>query len=468
MSKTSKAKKTATKKTTKKPKKETKKKATKPKKTLAKKPTPAKKPKKARSKKPKKVPAKKPKTTRAKKTPKTTKTSVEVIEKHMEKRLAKMRNERRLPPKVLNELSTKIKEHALTKKEFDEICDNVIASYEMSLVEPGEAVGTVAAQSIGEPGTQMTLRTFHYAGVAELSVTQGLPRLIEIVDARNNPSTPTMKIHLAQEIAGDRNEAKRIARDIEMVLVESVASNVSIDLLRQAIDIRLDPELMEDKGLTVESVAEAIQAKIKAKGEVETGNNVIFVYPANDTLADLQRLSEKIREVRVKGINDVTHVVIRKESGGYVLHTEGSNLQDALEIEGIDSHKVYTNNLREIYQVLGIEATRNAIIKEAMSVLNEQGMDVDVRHIILVADMMTADGAIRQIGRHGISGSKNSALARAAFEVTIKHLLGAGIAGTKDPLRGITENVILGQLIPLGTGSIDLLMTPSRSSKRKK
>jgi DNA-directed RNA polymerase subunit A" len=399
------------------------------------------------------------------------KTTTSALDKHMEKRFEKMREERRLPPRVMEELVTKVSNLGVTKKEFDDICDNVVDSYERSLVEPGEAVGTVAAQSIGEPGTQMTLRTFHYAGVAELSVTQGLPRLIEIVDARNNPSTPTMKIYLDTDIASDRNDARRIARDIEMVLVESVASNVSIDLLRQAIDIRLDPELMEDKGLTVEAVALAIEEKIKGKGEVEPGENVIFVYPANDTLAELQRLSEKIREVRVKGINDVTHVVIRKEPDGYILYTEGSNLQDALEVEGVNPHKIYTNNLREIYQVLGIEATRNAIIKEAMSVLNEQGMDVDVRHIILVADMMTADGNIRQIGRHGISGSKNSALARAAFEVTIKHLLGAGIAGTKDPLRGITENVILGQLIPLGTGSIDLLMNPhvpTIQTKKKK
>ena len=395
---------------------------------------------------------------------------VSTLDKNMEKRIAKMREERRLPPKVMDELVAKISRLNVTKNEFDEICDNVIESYERSLVEPGEAVGTVAAQSIGEPGTQMTLRTFHYAGVAELSVTQGLPRLIEIVDARNNPSTPTMKIYLDNKIASDRNDAKRIARDIEMVLVESVASNISIDLLRQAIDIRLDPELMEDKGLSVESVAEAIQEKLKGKGEVEPGDNVIFVYPANDTLAELQRLSEKIRDFRVKGINDVTHVVIRKESDGYVLYTEGSNLQDALEIDGVNPHKIYTNNLREIYQVLGIEATRNAIIREAMNVLREQGMDVDIRHIVLVADMMTTDGSISQIGRHGISGSKNSALARAAFEVTIKHLLGAGIAGTKDPLRGITENVILGQLIPLGTGSIDLLMNPQApaSAKTKK
>jgi DNA-directed RNA polymerase subunit A" len=390
------------------------------------------------------------------------------IVKHMEKRFDKMREERRLPPSVMEELVTKVTSLEITKKEFDSICDNVIESYERSLVEPGEAVGTVAAQSIGEPGTQMTLRTFHYAGVAELSVTQGLPRLIEIVDARNNPSTPTMKIHLVEEFAQERNVAKDIARNIEMVLVESVASNVSIDLLRQAIDIRFDPELMEDKGLKVEVIAEAIQAKIKAKGEVEAADNTIFVYPANETLADLQRLSEKIREVRVKGINNVTHVVIRKESDGYVLYTEGSNLEDALEIEGVNPHKIYTNNLREIFQVLGIEATRNAIIQEAMNVLNEQGMDVDVRHIILVADMMTADGTIRQIGRHGISGSKNSALARAAFEVTIKHLLGAGIAGTRDPLRGITENVILGQLIPLGTGAIDLLMNPQFTSTKKR
>jgi len=384
-----------------------------------------------------------------------------VLEKHMEKRFEQMREEHRLPPKVLTELEAKVKAvESLTKKDFDDICESVVDSYERSMVEPGEAVGTVAAQSIGEPGTQMTLRTFHYAGVAELSVTRGLPRLIEIVDARNNPATPTMKVHLAPDIAQDQAEAKKIARKIEMVLVQSVASNFSIDLLKQAIVIRLDPEMMEDKGLSTEDVVEAIQNKIRAKGDVEGEENIIYVYPASESLAELQRLMEKIREVRVKGINDVTHVVIRKEGDEFVLLTEGSNLQEALEVEGVNPHKIYTNNLREIYTVLGIEATRNAIVLEAMNVLKEQGLDVDVRHILLVSDMMTADGAIRQIGRHGISGSKNSALARAAFEVTIKHLLGAGIAGTKDPLKGITENVILGQLIPLGTGSIDLLMNP--------
>ncbi len=390
--------------------------------------------------------------------------TTDLSEEYLTERLSNIRKENLLPPKVIDELEEKIRRlSGLTKKEFDDICNEVIASYEASLVEPGEAVGTVAAQSIGEPGTQMTLRTFHYAGVAELSVTQGLPRLIEIVDARNNPSTPTMKIYLDPSIASDKNAATAVARSIEMVLVESVVSNFLIDLVRQAIDIRLDPELLEDKGLTAEEVAEAIQSRLKTKGEVEIAGDSIFVYPASESLTDLQRLIDKLREIRVKGIADVTHVVIKKEGDEYVLYTEGSNLQAALEVKGVNPHKIYTNNLREIYQIFGIEATRSAIIREAMNVLNEQGMDVDIRHIILVADMMTSDGTIRQIGRHGISGSKNSALARAAFEVTLNHLLGAGIAGAKDPLKGITENVILGQLIPLGTGSINLLMNPQIS-----
>ncbi|MEM2142189.1 MAG: DNA-directed RNA polymerase subunit A'' [Candidatus Thorarchaeota archaeon] len=377
-----------------------------------------------------------------------------------------MRNDQRLPPKVLTELESRVKSiQELTIDEFENICDEVVASYEQALVEPGEAVGTIAAQSIGEPGTQMTLRTFHYAGVAEFSVTQGLPRLIEIVDARSNPSTPTMKIYLDPSIATDSGEAKRVARNIEMVLVESVASNISIDLLRQAIEVRLDEEYMEDKGITVEEVADAIRSKLRAKAEVEVGKDTIFVYPSSESLADFQKMVERTREAHVKGVNGITHVVIRKEGNEYVLFTEGSNLQEVLEVEGVNPHRIYTNNLREIYQVLGIEATRNAIIREAKQVLSEQGMDVDIRHIILVADMMTVDGTIRQIGRHGISGSKNSALARAAFEVTINHLLGAGIAGARDPLKGITENVIIGQLIPLGTGSIDLLMNPQVQSK---
>ncbi len=119
--------------------------------------------------------------------------------------------------------------------------------------------------------------------------------------------------------------------------------------------------------------------------------------------------------------------------------------------------RTITNNIHEIYEVFGIEAARNSLIKEATDTLREQGLTVDVRHIMLVADIMTVDGEVKAIGRHGISGEKASVLARAAFEVTVNHLLDAGIRGDIDELRGVTENVIIGQPIKLGTGHIDLV-----------
>ncbi|PCN49842.1 hypothetical protein B6U99_07595 [Candidatus Geothermarchaeota archaeon ex4572_27] len=133
-------------------------------------------------------------------------------------------------------------------------------------------------------------------------------------------------------------------------------------------------------------------------------------------------------------------------------------MKKAEEIPEIDARRVFTNNIHEIAAVLGIEAARNAIINEAMKVLEEQGLDVDIRHVMLVADLMTATGRVRQIGRHGVSGEKGSVLARAAFEVTTKQLLEAGIRGERDDLKGVAENVIVGQIIPLGSGMVDLLM----------
>ena len=156
----------------------------------------------------------------------------------------------------------------------------------------------------------------------------------------------------------------------------------------------------------------------------------------------------------------IERVVIKKEkdTNEYVLYSEGTNLPEVLRIPGVDVSRTSSNHIHEVAQTLGVEAARNAIIEEASKVLDEQGLDVDIRHIMLVADLMTVSGEIRQIGRHGISGEKESVLARAAFEVTVKHLIEAAVKGEEDNLRGITENVIVGQLIPVGTGAIDLLM----------
>ncbi len=371
-----------------------------------------------------------------------------------------------LPLAVINELKEKLEETEVTEEEFDLIIEEARKAYSKALVEPGEAVGTIAAQSIGEPGTQMTLRTFHYAGVAELNVTLGLPRLIEIVDARKNPSTPMMTAYLDDANKTDGAKAREVARRIEETKIEKVTYDIEINLSNMQIELKLDPNLMEDKGLTAEFIVEKLN-KLK-KGDAELLNDyTIIVRPKSDNFTELQKLAEKIRTLPLKGLKDVKRTVIRKEEDEFVIYSEGTNLLNVLRVSGVDPMRTISNHIHEIADCLGIEAARNIIITEAINVLEEQGLDVDLRHVMLVADLMTVTGEVRQIGRHGISGEKASVLARAAFEVTVKHLLEASTRGEIDHLKGITENVIIGQTILLGTGAIDLMMSRERKKKTK-
>jgi len=349
----------------------------------------------------------------------------------------------------------------LTEEDVAAVVAAVHDSFLRSLVEPGEAIGTVAAQSIGEPGTQMTLKTFHYAGVAELNVTLGLPRLIEILDARKNPSSPIMRIHLEPNIAGDKEEAQNVQRSIELSTIESVSDDITVDLGMMRIQIGFNQRLMDDKGITREMIIEKLTSM--KKGEVsESEDGSVILQPKEIGIDDIYKLRERIRNLRIKGIKGITRVIVSRDkvTNEWMLFTEGSNVSEVLGVPGVDPARVSTNHIHEIRETLGIEAARQSLINEAMEVLRDQGLDVNIRHIMLVADLMTQDGELRQIGRHGISGEKESVLARASFEVTVKHLLDSAARGELDRLRGITENVIIGQIIPLGTGIVDLLMMP--------
>ncbi|MFX1475082.1 MAG: DNA-directed RNA polymerase subunit A'' [Promethearchaeota archaeon] len=376
-----------------------------------------------------------------------------------------------LPPSLIEDLREQLQSRKISKKQLTQIIKEVVKAYQESLVQPGEAVGAVAAQSIGEPGTQMTLKTFHYAGVTELYVTLGLPRLIEIVDARRNPSTPTMRVYLDEEHRQDEEKVLRLVQLIEETKVERVSQSVAIDLAEGGIVIELHPELMKDKKITSELIQEKLQ-DLKV-GIIEGDDERIVIVPELREgeelvpMARLQKILKKVREALIKGLAGVKRVIVTKEKGEIFLDTEGTNLRGVLRTNGVDNTRSISNHIHEIAETLGIEAARSVIILEAEEVLAEQGLDVDIRHIMLVADLMTNTGEIRQIGRHGISGQQSSVLSRAAFEVTVKHLIHASIRGEQDPLLGITENVIVGQQMPLGTGSIDLLMMPPKPPKEK-
>ncbi len=354
--------------------------------------------------------------------------------------------------KEIKEELEKIKVDRETAKRIIERCYEV---YLRNLVEPGEAAGIVAAQSIGEPGTQMTMRTFHYAGVAEINVTLGLPRLIEILDVRKNPSTPMMTIRLMPEYAKDRNKAKEIANRIEATHILDIAEIVT-DLRNMRIIVKPDEKALKKKELSMELLKKRIEKSLKAKVEEVGGDIIINI--EEPSFKELMDTFEKLKRLVVSGIKEIKRVIIRKEGDEYVLYTEGSNLKRIMKEKGIDFTRTVTNNIYEIYEVLGIEAARNAIINEAISTLEEQGLEVDRRHIMLVADVMTADGELKQIGRHGVAGEKQSILARAAFEMTVNNLLDAAVKGEIDKLNGITENIIVGQPIRLGTGDVELIL----------
>jgi len=369
-----------------------------------------------------------------------------------------------LPKKIVEELISKIIAKRLSLEEAEKVIELAAQQYISSLIEPGEAIGTVTAQSIGEPGTQMTLRTFHYAGVRELNVTLGLPRFIELVDAKKTPSTPIMYIYLKDEYKNDREKALEVARKIELTTVDNVTLEVSTDPYTNSIMIRLDPEFLEDKGVSVEQVANVL----KKYGDVRISDEdpyMVIISTNESDVFRLEKLKNKILKTRIKGIKGIKRAIVRRTGDEYVIVTDGSNLRSVLKLREIDPYRTYTNNIKEIEEVLGIEAARAALIREMANVLKEQGLDVDIRHLILVADMMTYTGTVRQIGRHGVTGEKESVLARAAFEITARHLLDAAAKGEEDLLRGVAENVIVGQHMWIGTGRVKLFMKLSRKNE---
>ncbi len=387
-----------------------------------------------------------------------------------------------LPPKVYEELVEKLETSGLSDEAKVWVVEEAIKDYVRSMVQPGEAVGTVAAQSIGEPGTQMTLRTFHYAGVMEFDVTLGLPRLIEIVDARKEPSTPIMKVYISPELWFNEEKVKEIARRLEYTIIENVIEDIEYELGSNLFVIKLDPEMMADKGVSIDMVVGALK---KAKlGEIEIGeeNNIIYLTVSKKHLrpidygnpAAYRVIENKIRRLYLKGVKGVRRAIIQVEEvevngekkAFKTIITDGTNLEEALRMRGVDHTKTISNNIHEIARVLGIEAARNAIINEMKEVLEQSGLDVDVRHLMLAADLMTWTGRVRQIGRLGVVGDKESVFARAAFEITTKNLFEAATRGEVEEFKGVTETVIAGLVAPVGTGLI-MVGAPARPAIRR-
>ena len=350
----------------------------------------------------------------------------------------------------------------LSKEGIEKVCKKGFELYNKAQVEPGQAVGIVTAQSIGEPGTQMTLRTFHFAGIRERNVTLGLPRLIELVDARKKPVTPTMDIYLEKESKSSREKAIEAARNILQTKVSAIISDTETDYATE-IKLHLSRNRLKDRGCSVDDVVEALESNKKFKIEKEGEILVLKLVEESDSPTVIT-IRNKVLNTTVKGVPDIQRVTLVQKDNEWVIQTTGSNLAKVLEVEGIDKKNVRTNNVFEIASTLGIEAARNALINELNSTLEDQGLEVDIRYIMLVSDLMCSRGYMQQIGRHGIAGTKNSVLARAAFEITVPTIARAALTGEIEQLKGVTENVIIGNTIPIGSGTVDLYMHVSKKN----
>ena len=370
-----------------------------------------------------------------------------------------------LPQGLLREIADKSLKNKLKTKQIEKVIDGAISQFNQNKVDATEAVGVVAAQSIGEPGTQMTMRTFHYAGVAEMNVTLGLPRLIEIVDARRVPKTPIMEVFLEPDISASQKKALEIASQIEAKAVSQLA-RITTDITNLRVIVEPDMKVLKSRNLPINELAARIKKKGRLKTKMTVENNTIILEEEDVSFKKLYLLEDKVSHLMVDGIGNIQRAIVRKERDEYVIFTEGSDLKAILDVPGIDPTRTNTNSIHEVAEVLGIEAARIAIANELHKTLSEQGLSVDHRHNMLVSDVMTNTGSIQAIGRHGISGAKVSVLARAAFEITSTHLLQAGLTGESDVLTGVAENIIVGQPVHLGTGAVSAIYKPKKKGKK--
>ncbi|GAK66175.1 beta and beta-prime subunits of DNA dependent RNA-polymerase [Moesziomyces antarcticus] len=414
-----------------------------------------------------------------------------------------------------------IERHHINKEAWEWILGEIEGQFARSVANPGEMCGTLAAQSIGEPATQMTLNTFHYAGVSSKNVTLGVPRLKEIINCAENIKTPSVTVYLTEEYSQSQESAKVIQTALAHTTLQTVTSAVEVhydpdpsatvieedkdfveaffaipdeeveaSLERQSpwlLRLELDRAQMLDKDLTMADVASKISAMF---------GQDIFVMHSEDNAEQLvlrirvvdndpekeaqgeeeiflkNLASQMLAEIDLKGIKGIKKVYIVQQDNKtrridpvtgdwrtvseWVLETDGSNLSEVLAVHGVDAIRTSCNNPVEIFRVFGIEAARNSLLKETRAVIEFDGSYVNYRHLALLCDIMTSQGALMAITRHGINRTNQGALMRCTFEETVELLIEAASMGDIDDCKGVAQNVLLGQMAPMGTGAFDL------------
>jgi len=360
-----------------------------------------------------------------------------------------------LPVSVMREIDSRIEKYSLNAAEKQKLISISEKTYLKNKVEPGEAVGIIAAQSIGEPGTQLTLRTKHYAGSAEVSVGSGIQRVEEIVDGRSKSKYPTMTIYLLEEFRKTKEEVEKYANMMIDIRIGDIIK-VEEDLNKKKVLITINEKEVKLKSIDREDLIKKIEKYLKLKPKEKNG--ALEFGPSKESLLKGRKNLNKLISTRIQGVRGIEKTIVAEEKGEFMIKTSGTNLKTVLKLPEIDRDRTTTNDIKEISKVLGIEAGRTTIVNELYKTFRDNGIMLDVRHTMLLADLMCFEGDVKGIVRTGITRQKSSPLARAAFEETTKHLLDAAFKGEIEELTGVVENIIVGQPIRVGTGNVDLVM----------
>lgn len=426
--------------------------------------------------------------------------------------LPKITANTRIAAEIAPALAASFLQTTITRKDIDDFLRQVRRKYIRLNLEPGSPCGAVAAQSVGEPSTQMTLKSFHHAGLASMNITQGVPRLKEIVDGVVKISTPitTVELHIDADEEEDPaiitekylEKARMMKNIIECTYLGQISASI-IECYSQSschIEVNLDMKIIADMGLagviTVETVVASILHNDKAKklvgqdhssGSVSIHSGTRFsVRPITQSrenlLFDIQSLKLLLPMIPVSGIATCSRAVINEykeiTQGGtissapltkYNLLVEGVGLQSILNVSGIDFTRTLSNNIIEVANTLGIEAAVATIANEIKACMDSHGMAVDMRHIRLLADIMCFKGKVLGFTRFGLTKMKaDSVIMLASFEKTGEHLFNAALGNKIDETNGVTESIILGKPMSMGTGSFSLLQAPYFDEKTGK
>lgn len=365
----------------------------------------------------------------------------------------------------------------VTLSQLINFCHVCCEKYMKAKIEPGTAVGALAAQSIGEPGTQMTLKTFHFAGVASMNITQGVPRIKEIINASKFISTPIITAHLENDT--DPEYARWVKGRIEKTTLGEVSEFIEEVYLPDDSFLLIKLDVERIRLLKLEVDAESIRfsmctskLRLKPNQVFVQSKSIITVKPIgikSSTDSQLQFLKENVPNVVIKGIPSVNRAVIHEEERNgkktYKLLVEGDNLREVIATYGVKGTHTWSNNTYQVYKTLGIEAARSTIMTEIKLVMENHGMSIDHRHAMLVADLMTSRGEVLGITRHGLAKMKESVLNLASFEKTADHLFDAAYHGQTDQVTGVSESIILGIPMSIGTGLFKLMHKMDRGDK---